>query len=230
MSNDLIIQGVSDEREQELSKSNNVAVVRAKAIEITNTESYTAAAEFLKEIKQSASVVKETFKEMKESANKAHKAVCDKENTFLKPLSEAEIIVKNKVRIYVDILEQKKREEEARLRAEQQRAAEEQMKRAMELERNGKAEQAKAAYDTVTAFENLEPIVQTEKPQVSGISTQIAYEVVVTDETLIPAYLNGIELRQVNLSAIKALAKTSKGTIQIPGVKINKTNQINVRG
>ena len=230
MSSDLIIQGVSDEKEIELNQCNNIAVLKANEIQISDNESYINATEFLKEVKKSANIVKDTFKDMKESANKAHKAVCEKEGYFLKPLAEAETIVKNKARIYIDAVEQKKREEEARLREEQRRAAEEQMKRAMELEQKGQTEQAKAAYDTVTAFENLEPIVQSEKPQVSGISTQVAYEVVVTDETLVPAYVNGAEIRQINLSAIKQLAKATKGTIQIPGIKINKTNQINVRG
>jgi len=229
MSEDLIIKGIEDEQESALNKSNNVAIFKATQIEVTDNETYSEAATFLKEIKTAQAAVTDTFKEMKEAAHKAHKTVCDKENQFLKPLKEAETIVKNKARIYIDICEQKKREEEAKLRAEQQRIAEEQMAKALELEKQGKEEQAKAAYDTVTAIENLEPTITQEKPQVSGISTQVAYEVVVTDETLVPAYVNGAEIRQINLSAIKQLAKATKGAIQIPGIKINKTNSISVR-
>ena len=103
------------------------------------------------------------------------------------------------------------------------------MAKALELEKQGKDEQAQLVFDTVTAIENLEPIIQAEKPQVSGISTQVAYEVIITDETLVPAYINGAEIREINLSAIKQLAKATKGAIQIPGIKINKTNSISVR-
>ena len=228
MGNDIVIKDISVEEEQALNKNNNYAVEKAKGVIVNDDSTYKGAAEFLQEIKKAGSIIKSTFKDMKESAYKAHKTVCAKENEFLKPLNEAERIVKDKMRQYIDYIEKQRREEERRLREEQQRRAEEELKKAMELEEQGKAEESAAAMENVSSYENLNPVV-ADKPKAEGISTQVAYEVLIMDEKKVPAYLNGVELRAVNKSAIKQLAKATKGEIEIPGVKIIKTNNIRVR-
>jgi len=226
---DIVIKDITEEKEQTIQGSNQLVVSKATMICVTDSETYGQAAEFLKEIKAGITTVKSTFEDMKQAANTAHKAICNKENTFLKPLNEADTIVRNKMRTYNDEIERKRREEEAKLREEQRKVAEEQMKKALELEKDGKTEQAEEAYKTVTMLENLNPVVQYEKPKVEGVSSQVTYEIRITDARAVPAYLNGVEIREINESALKSLAKATKGEIQIPGVAIIKTNSIKVR-
>ncbi|NCB43280.1 MAG: hypothetical protein EOM59_11750 [Clostridia bacterium] len=229
MGNDIIIKDIGEEKEQILQGSNQLVVSKANLITVTNSEEYGQAAEFLKDIKTGITTVKNTFSDMKAAANAAHKAICDKENSFIKPLEEANLIIRKKMQGYNDEIERKRREDEARLREEQRKLAEEQMKKALELEQAGKTEQAQETLNSVTALENMKPFVRYETPKVSGVSTSVDYDIQITDARAVPAYLNGIELREINLSAIKQLAKASKGEIQISGVNIVKTNLVKVR-
>lgn len=71
-------------REEELQQSNSLVERRAKELKILTNEDYEKAAEFGQKIKIQAKVVTDFFKPMKDSAYKAHKAVCDREKAMLK--------------------------------------------------------------------------------------------------------------------------------------------------
>lgn len=74
-------------REEELQQSNSLVERRAKELKILTNEDYEKAAEFGQKIKIQAKVVTDFFKPMKDSAYKAHKAVCDREKAMLKAAS-----------------------------------------------------------------------------------------------------------------------------------------------
>ena len=97
-------------KEEEIQQNVSMVEVRAKAMTITSNEDYEKAAEFGQQIKAQAKVVTDFFKPMKDNAYKAHKAVCDREKTMLKPLQEAEKILKKSIAAYQKEQEQKKRE------------------------------------------------------------------------------------------------------------------------
>lgn len=105
-------------REEELQQSNSLVERRAKELKILTNEDYEKAAEFGQKIKIQAKVVTDFFKPMKDSAYKAHKAVCDREKAMLKPLQEAERILKGSIAAYQKEQERKKRELEERMRLE----------------------------------------------------------------------------------------------------------------
>ena len=89
-------------------------------ITVTNDEEYAQAAEMGKEIKRKAKMVKELFAPIKEAANKAHKAACDREKQMLAPLTDAEQAIKKEMSRYTMQKETERRrlEEEARRRKE----------------------------------------------------------------------------------------------------------------
>lgn len=229
MTNDIVIRDIPEQEASKLETTNSSVVATAQSLEVTNDIQYEGAAGFLKDIKANIKTVEATFADMKDAAHKAHRAVCDKENMFKKPLQEAESLIKSKMQVYYMEQERKRREEEARIREEQKRLAEEELKRAEELHAAGNLEQADAALRTAATIETLGAVVQQPAAQVSGISTVDDYTVTVLNELDIPAYINGMEIRKVDLAAIKRLAKASKGTIKIPGVAIAVTKSIRAR-
>ena len=81
-------------KEKAIQKEVSLVELQTKEMVISSEEEYEKAAEFGKQIKEKAKVVTDFFKPMKDSAYQAHKAVCDREKTMLKPLQEAERILK----------------------------------------------------------------------------------------------------------------------------------------
>lgn len=66
-------------------------------------------------------------------------------------------------------------------------------------------------------------------PAVKGVSASDVFKFEITDENLIPNELGGVKLWIVDQKAIGELIKLTKGTLEIPGVKIIKEKQVSVR-
>lgn len=227
--NDILVIDIPEKETNKLEAVNNAAVRHAESITVANDVDYTHAAEFLKEVKVNIKSVEDTFADMKEKAYKAHRSVCDTESSFKKPLLAAEKIVKAKMQVYYSEQERLRREEDARIRAEQKRLADEQLKRAAELEAQGRAEEANAALQTASCIDALNTVITFQKPAAEGVSAQLDYDIQITNPNAVPAYIMGAEIRTIDVAAIKRLAKATKGNIQIPGVVIVPTKSIRVR-
>lgn len=86
-------------------------------------------------------------------------------------------------------------------------------------ERRKLEQQAKEQY-------GVEVILDTNAPKVEGISAVTDYEITVLDISKVPTIFNGVPIIQVDISAVKKLAKLMKGKLEIPGLKIEETKQI----
>jgi len=135
-----------------LAAESSELVIRAKALEVTDNESYLAAAEFGKGIKALQKKIVEFFAKHKTNAFKAWKDLCADEAQQLTPTAEAEQIVKSKMLAW-------QKEEAARLdkiRREREAAAKKleedrRVQEALDLDEDG---------DRAAAEERLtEPIV-----------------------------------------------------------------------
>lgn len=202
--------------EQNFEQSNLVVIEQAKDIVINNNEDYTKASEFLKQIKAQQKVITDHFADMKEQAHKAHKAICDKESGYLKPLKAVESQIKTLMSNYST--EQEKRRLEAIFAATEAKE-----KLVAQLMEAGQEDMAREIEETMTA----KPV--SEIDNISGITTLDNYEIEIVDETKVPAYINGVEIRTIDVNAIKQLAKQTNGEIKIDGIKITKTKSIRVR-
>lgn len=197
---------------------NGLAIISEKAnkIVITSNEDYIAASEFIKEVKAQQKVIIEHFDDMKLKAYNAYAAIYDKEAQYLKPLKAVETEIKNLMGKYLTEQEKLKLEAEKRLKEEKEALIK-------QLQDSGQAEIAQqiASSQDVT--------VKSEVDNIKGIVTQVDYQVIITDETKVPAYINGVEIRKIYVNAIKQLAKMSKGNIKIDGIEIKETKKISVR-
>jgi hypothetical protein len=198
-------------------------------IVIVNQEDYAAAAEFLKQVKTSANAVKDFFKDIKEAAAKTHRGICEKEKAYLTPLNNAEIHVKGIMGNYLQEQERIRRVKEAELRRQQEEAARKAADEAARLEAEGKQDEAEAALDIAVEIAELKPVVEMASTKVEGVSYTVDYDVTVTDALQVPTYISGVELRPVDLMAVKRYVKACKGAVTIPGIKITETKNMRVR-
>lgn len=196
---------------------------------IEGDEDYTTAAEFLKQIKQSNNTVVEFFKDIKAAAYASWKAITAKETSYLDPLKDAETNVKRLMGTYTMGQERIRRAKEEELRKQQEEAFIKQSEEAAKLESEGKIEESQVAFQVAIQIEETKPFVEFTQSKVEGISYSIDYDVTITDNALVPVSLSGIELRPVDLGAVKRLVKAAKGKIEIPGIRIVETKSARVR-
>lgn len=201
----------------------------ATGLKIMTQEDYQAAGEFLKQIKSNIKTINGFFAEMKANAYAAWKAICDKENSFVKPMQEAEAKVKKEMAAYISEQERIQREKEAELRKQQEELARKQAEAAAALEKEGKTDEANAVLNMAIQVENLNPVIETAKPKIDGVSYQIDWIVEIIDESQVPVTVVGAVIRPIDLAAVKKLVKATGGKINIPGIKITETKQMKVR-
>ena len=108
-------------------------VDQAKAVKVTDAETYTAAGTLWKQIGEMIKEVKDAFDPICEAANRAHKAATAKRASFFDPLTAAQRSVKGLMAAYDAEQERIRKAEEARLEAE--RKAEEERLRKIELDK-----------------------------------------------------------------------------------------------
>lgn len=221
----------SQEDEQKLNAELSLVEIQADSIFVTDAESFQAAADFGRVIKQKQALVKEFFEPLKKAANAAHKAVCAKEKSALAPLASAEAIIKQRMTDYTIEQERIRRAAEEELRRKQQEEAAKKAAEAAALEAAGKTEEANAAMAEAVAVESISQTltVQQEAPKATGAAVKRDWEVTIVDESAVPVSIAGAVIRPVDLSAVKSLVRASKGQISIPGITITETANITLR-
>lgn len=214
---------------QVIEQETNGIIATANLLNITDQESYNSCVEFTKNIKNATSKVKDYWKIPKENAAKVHKDIVAKEKEMLIPLTTAEQIVKTKMINYVTEQERRRKEEESRIKAEQEKMALEQLKKAEELRKQGNEVEAQITEQNAVAISEVETKIEPTVSKVDGISYQTDYEIIVTDPTKVPSYVNGIEIRKIDTSAIKKLIKMTGNTTKIVGIEVKETKIAKVR-
>ncbi len=196
---------------------------QAKAITITNAETYTQAANFKITLAGWRKKIVDEFAPMKEAAHKAHKAITAKEGEYLKPITEAEATLKTAIMKWQDEQERLRRIEQRRLEMEAQ------MQR--DLERQQREEEAlNAAIAEGTEEVYVEPAVYVPPPiaaptyePVKGLGITRRWGAEVTDiKKLCRAVADGVVPETYvlpNQVALNQRAQADKQAMMIPGVR-----------
>jgi len=79
------------------------------------------------------------------------------------------------------------------------------------------------------AIDEVKTVVEPTIQKQEGISYMTDYSIEIVDANKVPTYINGIEIRPIDIQAIKKLAKASKGKIEIEGIKILERKIMKVR-
>lgn len=197
-----IIQN-QDEFKQEI-------MAQAKAdITVVDQASFIVANDLIGKLQTIRKEVIARFKDPKAKAAAAHKAVCELEKSFLAPVEEKIILLKDSTTAWY-AAEQRRLEAEAE---RQRNESEEYAELAADAESNGDSDTATAAvFEAVMAKAAV-----TVMPKAPGTAMREIWKAVVVDESKVPR-----EYLTVNLGALEAVAKATKGKAAIPGVKFEK--------
>lgn len=207
---------------------------QARSLEVTDQETYDLAAERLRALVKLRDEIVEHHREMKSRSYQAWQAVIAAEKKLLEPVTNAERIYKQRVAAYQT--EQERIAAEARAQADreaQTRAAEQ---REREIEQ---AEAAGADAEEVAALiaEPL-PVVLPDLPpatfqKAAGISTANSWKgQCVSLAQLLKAIVEGkasIGLVLENQPAINALARATRGTLPVAGIRFYSEPTVRTR-
>jgi hypothetical protein len=207
----------------ELEEKALTLVGEAKGLKIVDQPTYALAAERLLNIAALRREIEQHHAPIKKAAHAAWQVVIAAERTLLDPVAEAERIYKVGIAIYES--EQRRIEAEARAKAEAeaQRLAEERRERELEAAEAQGADAEEIASmisePLMAAPARVEPTFQ----QAKGVSVAANWKgEIVSLEALVKAVAAGkanIGLVRPNDTAIGHLAKATRGTLAIPGVR-----------
>lgn len=211
---------------EQVAQKASLLVQNAQSIKVIDVTTQHQASEMLLAIARLRKEVADTFEPMKAAAFKAHRTICEQEKKHDQPLADAERAVKSQIGSFVAEQQRLAREAEEALRKAALEAAEREARAeaerraiddAIALEEMGDAEGAQAVLENpapapvrYVAPAPVAPVIA----QVSGVSTREDWDFRIVDESLIPR-----EYLDVNVPALRAVAKTTKGKAKVPGVE-----------
>ena len=226
-----VLPDYRDENEKQLTKSITAIELQAESIVIAGDDDYQAAAEFGRELKRKRAEVTAFFKPMKDAANKAHKEVCQREKAMLEPLKNAEGILKEEMGRYAMEQERQRAEMERQLRLAAQAEADKKLAEAVAAEEAGDKDKCEAALLDAQIIDTAgrSAVLQVQPTKASGTSVSKDWQIVAVDDVLVPVTIAGVVIRPVDKATIMRLIRSSKGTIQIPGVIYQETVKMSFR-
>ena len=188
------------------------------------------AAEFLKTVKSMKNTVVDSWKPFKVDAKAIYDRVRKQEKDMLDPLDEADRLVRAKVVDSVKREEEEKRRKAEQLRELARKEAEAKLAEATKASASGDEFTAEMAMAEAEVYEQASGAVRADSvAKTKGIQYITTWDVTVTDASKVPVVFAGVELRPVDIGAVKKLVRASKGTIQIPGIKIEETKSTRIR-
>ena len=217
--------------ETQLKDEVSVVERAAQEISVRTEEEYVGATEFTKRVKATAKKVEDFWEAMRKSSYDAYKAVNDHKAQMLKPLKNAESVLKQKMAEYLDEVEKRRREAEEAARQAAMEEAERKMAEAREAELEGDFDRADEAMAEAEVMEqaSFTMTVPKEDFKVDGVVKRKDWEIVAIDPEKVPVDVAGIVIRPVDERAVLALIKATKGKVVIPGVEYRETVSIAVR-
>jgi len=210
-------------RNVHLEESASVLIAEAKAIVVTDDDSYVAASEFLKGCKALEKNILDWINPLVKKSHAAWKEAKDRENQMTGPVKNAYLYVSREMGRYVSECEEERRREEAAIRAaELEEAQEQRLKYAMHLEESGFANAAEAVLEAPLQIETQK--VESWAPKVSDTAARVTWTYRVVDAALIPReYLIPDEKK------IGGVVRAMKEATNIPGVEVYTETKVHVR-
>jgi hypothetical protein len=212
----------------------NELTLRVKAVselleglEIKTQEAYEKATEFLKKIKDSKSFIESAFEEDRKTTKAAYDAVLEQKRNFVKPMDEADKIVREKMSVYATRIERERREREKEARAkllkEQEEAA---LRQAEEQVAMGRAKEADKIIEKASSTTILPMSWGREKKVVKTVTV---WQLTVTDMVKFLEYIllsrnDLLPVVMVDNPALVKILKEEAGApegLEIPGIKID---------
>lgn len=191
---------------------------KAQGLIISNQTEYALASEFLKAVKGLQKKVTDTFDPICQASHKAWKEALSKKDLHLKPLQEAEQIVKQKSIAFITEQERIVKEQQEELRREAE--AEEAKKkaaleaRAKKAEESGKADKADELRAKAEEVRIEAPVIAPTFQKVNGQAIKEKWYAVVSDFSKLPD-----EYKLPNMPMLNKVAQATRGAIPVAGIE-----------
>ena len=202
-----------------IEKESTDLVVKSQNLVIANQDQYEDAGMFLKTIKGMQKKVEDSFNPIIEKAHQTHKEAIAKRDEHLNPLKGAEKTIKGLMITYANEQERKAREEQARLQkladaeaARQKKILDEKIARAEASGKTEKAEELQMQKESVAPI--IAPVVTPQIETPKGVSYRDNWTAEVANISLVPR-----EYLIANMQMLNGIAKSTKGTLKIPGIE-----------
>jgi hypothetical protein len=189
-------------------------VTAAKSIQVLDEPSFRAAGVKLREIATTKSNIVAAFRDAKEKAHAAHKAITTLEAGLLLYPAEAEAILRSRVSRYLTEEENARKLEESKRREEERRKAEaDRLLQAEALDRAGDTEAAVQALDRPVEVAPIE----LPKPKAAGISSRSVWKFEVVDAMKVGGRFLTPDLSKIQgvVNGMKAEAAAVVGGIRV---------------
>jgi len=203
------------QRSSELKAKSVELAEEVKAMTVTDEESYKAVGEAIKSLHDHEKDVKESLREIKSKAYNLHKGITAAEKDILAGIDQLRTEKKREMARWQAEQERKRREEEERLRREvEKKLEEERLRKALELEKEGKKDEAEAALNE-PAFVPPPPPPTQAVPKVQGVKFRTVWKFKIVDEAKIPR-----EYLMVDEKKIRKVVEALKEQANIPGIEV----------
>jgi len=214
---------------EELEKRISLLPSQAQDIRVENEKDLYSANQLLLAVKSLQKEVDDAFDPVVKATNDAHKKAVAQKKKFQDPLILAERTIKPKISDYLTEQERIRREQEraAREAEEAKQREDEALGLALKAEEGGFMEAASAHLNEALEIDAAlpsEPIRVSPPPKTVGLSMREDWDFEVVNAAVIPrAYLIP------DLSRIRHEVRSSKGKIDIPGIRIFQKQILSAR-
>lgn len=215
--------------EKQLQQAGEATMLQACQLQVETQAQYESAAGFLKAIKERMAQVKAYWKQPKETARAAHKAICDREKAMLAPLESADNVTRGAMKQYLSIVEARRKAEQEALEEARRAETERLLESALEAETDGDCAASAMAMAMAEMVEDMPVATAGPAPSAEGTSIRTTWKARVVIPEEVPAYAWGMEIRKIDMSALNAIARQTKGTAKIDGVVFYQDKQIAVK-
>lgn len=206
---------------------------KAKAVVVQDQAGYDAAVSLGKDVVALRKEIETQFKEPKQKAYDAHKAITAMEKRYLDPLVQAETILKDSIRKFTAEQERIRLENERILREQQARMEEEaRLAAAIEAEQAGATQEEVQAVIEEPVF--VAPVIAAPTfAKATGTSNPVTWSAQVVDiKKLCAEIAAGRQpetLLMPNQPILNKMAVALKSALSIPGVKAVSTQGVRFR-
>lgn len=205
-------------------------VEAAKAVTIESVADRKEAAVFERALIKKEKAIADHYKPIKKSLDAHKRVILDQERGYLAPVKEARDILKQTELLWDT--------EQQRIADEQEKKIAAELRRREEEKRLAEAEAAQNAGDEEKVEAILERPIETPKinlqpPKAPGQSVRTTWKAEVVDFPKLLAHIAAnpalSHLVQPNEQAIRAMARTQKDTLNLPGVRVYSEKSLTTR-
>lgn len=194
---------------------------------VRDNESLQNAIEIIKAIRKQKEIIAYYWKNAKESTKKAYQEISNKEKEMIDICEKNERILKNRILDYMKCWKEKQKSLINQAKEQRESQIENLLKDAIIFESKGDLEQFKDKLNQAEKLESIDLSLDSNIKE-NKITTQKRWKCRIIDNKSVPAFFNGVEIREINLRNLIEIRKKIPG-VKIPGVEFYQSENLIIR-